>query len=394
MTFLHVVLGFFALFGHLATWTALNNRVYATNAPHKIMRAGRLVMTLLAVGIPLLYVYRSYAHGVSFFDLQLQALLLVPGCYLLVCWCFAVRTLMAWLLPRLPNRSTPLLESNHTEIVDVLRLLPRTPAVSPTTRLLARIPGNQVFELAVNVKSLRLPRLPSALDGLTITHVSDFHFKGHVAKSFFEQVVDQANRLDSDLVTITGDLVDRGTCIDWIPGTLGMLRNRCGAFYVKGNHETRLRKNEIQRVDQELSESGIIPIGGHWKQVEIRGCPVVIAGNALPWFAPAPEMSDCPARTARNSPFRILLAHTPDQYTWARAFEFDLMLAGHTHGGQICLPWIGPLVCPSRHGVKYASGTFYHSPTLMHVSRGISGTTPYRFNCRPEITKLVLRSSE
>jgi hypothetical protein len=67
------------------------------------------------------------------------------------------------------------------------------------------------------------------------------------------------------------------------------------------------------------------------------------------------------------------------------------MLAGHTHGGQIRLPVIGPMVSPSRFGVRYASGVFHEAPTLMHVSRGISGLDPIRINCLPEVTKIILR---
>jgi predicted MPP superfamily phosphohydrolase len=88
---------------------------------------------------------------------------------------------------------------------------------------------------------------------------------------------------------------------------------------------------------------------------------------------------------------RILLAHSPDQLSWARRNDIDLMLAGHTHGGQIRFPLIGPILAPSRYGVRYAAGTFYLPPVVMHVSRGISGLQPLRFNCPPELTKLVLR---
>jgi predicted MPP superfamily phosphohydrolase len=91
--------------------------------------------------------------------------------------------------------------------------------------------------------------------------------------------------------------------------------------------------------------------------------------------------------------FRVLLAHTPDRFTWARSENFDLVLAGHTHGGQLRFPLIGPVVCPSWHGTKYACGYFYKEPTLMHVSRGTGSLFPLRLDCPPEITRLVLKKA-
>jgi predicted MPP superfamily phosphohydrolase len=86
------------------------------------------------------------------------------------------------------------------------------------------------------------------------------------------------------------------------------------------------------------------------------------------------------------------LSHSPDQFTWAQRWDFDLMLAGHTHGGQFCLPLIGPVLSPSWHGVLYAGGTFAAGPTVMHVSRGTCSELPFRLNCPPEISKITLRS--
>ncbi len=68
------------------------------------------------------------------------------------------------------------------------------------------------------------------------------------------------------------------------------------------------------------------------------------------------------------------------------------MLAGHTHGGQIRIPLVGPLVAPSHYGSEFASGVFYLKPTLMHVSRGLSGVHPFRWFCPPEISILTLRN--
>ena len=118
------------------------------------------------------------------------------------------------------------------------------------------------------------------------------------------------------------------------------------------------------------------------------GTEVLIAGNEFPWF---PRPADADLAGLGQVSYAILLSHSPDQLPWARAHGFHLMLAGHTHGGQIRFPIVGPVVCPSRFGVRYASGMFDEPPTLMHVSRGLSGVHPLRFNCPPEVTLLELR---
>ncbi len=143
-----------------------------------------------------------------------------------------------------------------------------------------------------------------------------------------------------------------------------------------------------------LRDQGLVDLGGRWIEVEVRGRPIVLAGNELPWLAPAADMTRCPKRDADGGPLRIVLSHSPDQISWAQAQDADLLLAGHTHGGQIRLPLIGPILAPSRVGVKYASGVFYAAPTIMHVTRGVSGELPIRLNCPPEMAHLILRSQQ
>ncbi|MFM7927659.1 MAG: hypothetical protein ACKO9Q_08070, partial [Pirellula sp.] len=89
--------------------------------------------------------------------------------------------------------------------------------------------------------------------------------------------------------------------------------------------------------------------------------------------------------------FRLGISHSPDQLPWAKRLEVSLLLCGHTHGGQIRFPWIGPIIAPSKYGSRFASGVFYQSPTLMHVSRGMSGVHPIRLRCLPEVSVLELR---
>jgi predicted MPP superfamily phosphohydrolase len=120
----------------------------------------------------------------------------------------------------------------------------------------------------------------------------------------------------------------------------------------------------------------------------------LMAGLELPWFGSYPIVPavSAPSPSARSL-FRVLLSHTPDYLPWARQEQYNLMLAGHNHGGQIRLPGLGALITPSSYGSRYASGLYHEPPTLLHVSRGLSGLPPLRLNCPPEIALLVLQSA-
>jgi predicted MPP superfamily phosphohydrolase len=157
-------------------------------------------------------------------------------------------------------------------------------------------------------------------------------------------------------------------------------------YFVLGNHD--LRMGDIGRLRRELQSLGYIDVAHGTHSFELHNRIIQLAGNEFPWFGQPVEP---PLRTP-DVGLRILLSHSPDQFGWAIDRDFDLMVAGHTHGGHIRLPLVGPIVCPSRYGVRFAGGVFYKAPTVMHVSRGISGMDPLRFNCPPEVTKLVLRS--
>ncbi len=197
------------------------------------------------------------------------------------------------------------------------------------------------------------------------------------------------NEEKPDIVTITGDLFDNQECVEWGAAVLGKLHARYGVYFILGNHDQRLDSDSVRC---ELAENGLIGLGGRWTTLELDEGRVVLAGNELPWFVPAADMENCDEKVGPDGLLRILLSHAPDQIEWARRFDFDLMLAGHTHGGQIRLPWLGAVVAPSRLGAQFASGTFHLPPTVLHVSRGVSSLTPLRWNCPPELAILVLRS--
>jgi hypothetical protein len=248
------------------------------------------------------------------------------------------------------------------------------------------LPGNQLLELSVHQKTIRIPRLPDRLSGFTITHLTDTHLTGKVAKMYFEEVVRRTNELDSDVIAVTGDLFDKTACLDWIPDIFGKLQARHGVYFILGNHDLRVDSTELRR---RLSDVGLVDVGGQWTSVNVNDTPVILAGNEVPWFAPAADLSDCPPRDECEQ-LRVLLTHSPDQITWALDSAADLVLAGHTHGGQIRLPLVGPLASSSRMGTRYAGGIYDVPPAVLHVCRGISSTFPIRFNCPPELAQLKL----
>jgi predicted MPP superfamily phosphohydrolase len=168
------------------------------------------------------------------------------------------------------------------------------------------------------------------------------------------------------------------------------LRARYGVYCVLGNHDRRATETQLKSA---LAAAGLIHVGGLWRRVMVGETSMIVAGNELPWYKPAPDLSECPNESPAGRPPRILLAHSPDQFRWAQAHGVDLLLAGHLHGGQVRLPLLGAITSPSIHGVRYAAGVFTTGDTVMHVCRGVSSLTPLRYFCPPEVAVLKLCAS-
>lgn len=379
-----------ALLGHGVLWIAMGNRIHATALPRWATRS----LSVLCVGclmvVPAGFGWWSMRTDFSFFGrfgwLRLPPLgVLYLGC----CWVAAAVAVGWWARRGLSRRPPAVLRFHRSQSVELGRDSAELGLHEYARHFLVRLPGNEILKLDMTERAIDIPRLPLALDGLSIVHVSDFHFTGRVGKAYFQQVVHRSNQREPDLVAITGDLVDRPEYIDWVPDTLGRLRGRYGVYFVLGNHDLRADTDRLRRV---LVDSGLVDLGGRWIGLQVRGEPVVLAGNELPWMAPAADMTRCPERRGAGGPLRIVLTHSPDQLDWAQAQDVDLLLAGHTHGGQIRLPLIGPVLSPTRVGVRYASGVFYAPPTVMHVTRGVSGQFPVRLKCPPEMAYLLLHA--
>jgi uncharacterized protein len=380
-----------AVLGHFAICVAVLNRLHSLNVRRRLLHVLDELIFAVLLGVLALAVVALTLAPESF-QQPLQSLTAHPvaATYFALCCAFAVLVSSLWLVRKCRGPSRQLL-SNHRRVIRADRQFGRLPCSDLWTRMWARVPGNQLLHLEVNEKTLQVPNLPAELDGLRIAHLSDLHFTGRLTRDYFDLVVDRTNAMQADLIAITGDVIDRPECLPWFHQVLGRLTSRLGVFCVLGNHELRLpEKGEI--VDA-IQSAGLHYVGGTSTPVHGDGWTILLAGNELPWWGPAPNVERCEAEGGSPPALRVLLAHTPDRIHWARQHRFDLMLAGHTHGGQIRFPVIGPVVSQSRYGVKYASGVFFEPPTVLHVSRGLSACQPLRILCRPELALLVLRSS-
>ncbi len=373
------------LVGHGLLWIAVYNRLHALPIPYRHVRwIERLTIFPAVLAVPIYWFATVALQGPPI----PQWLDPIPVWYRAV----ALATLGIGMIEVATRRwrgridAQPLLE-NHTQCHDwsaVRHELLR----GRRTRWCGCLPGNEILRPQVHRKRLAVPRLPAPLDGLLIAHLSDFHLTGKFTRTFYERLVEESNAWEPDVVVLSGDLVDKARCLDWIPHIFGRLHARHAVWFILGNHDERV--GDTAELRKRLVDCGLVDLGGRRVVTTWHGATVEWVGDERPWFPVRPDVAGLPACRAPSIEARILVAHSPDRFRWAVAHDFDLVLAGHTHGGQIRLPGAGPIVAPSLYGTRYASGVFHRRRTVMHVSRGLCGVHPVRFNCPPELAILSL----
>lgn len=249
-------------------------------------------------------------------------------------------------------------------------------------------------ELEVVRRTIGIRNLPDSFTGFRLVQISDIHLVEWTEPWFLQRAIDQVNALAPDLVVLTGDFISRGPrsgeAYRAMPVCAEMLSTlRCAQrFAVLGNHDAMVNPSMVR---DHLQARGIpmlinkhVPIERGADRIWLSGVDDAAAG--VPYLTDAvPEKPEAPV---------ILLAHEPDFADHVRRHPrfklVDLMLSGHSHGGQVRLPWIGPLVLPPL-GQRYVAGHYQLQHMQLYVNRGL-GTVgaPIRLNCAPEITELTL----
>lgn len=245
------------------------------------------------------------------------------------------------------------------------------------------------YLIQTNRYRIPVPNLPPAFSGLRIAHLTDLHYGPLVPLALIRHVISRTNDLKPDLIVCTGDYVHERkttTQIDAVWPLLAQLRAPFGVFSVLGNHDhwadTARSLRWLRATGQDLRHQ----------------TKVIEKDGARLWFAGAGDLLedhlnlDEILRSIPDADCRLVLAHNPDTADTGFTRRVDLMICGHTHGGQIVIPFVGAPVLPV-HNKTYSSG-LKTSPrgTQVFISRGIGWALyPVRFNCPPEIAVLELR---
>jgi predicted MPP superfamily phosphohydrolase len=236
--------------------------------------------------------------------------------------------------------------------------------------------------------TIPLDNLPAALDGFTIVQISDLHIGSTIRRDFVQAVVDRVNKLNPDVIALTGDIVDG--YVDQLAGEVTPLAGLCarhGAYLVTGNHEYYHGADEWIAAFRRL---GLLPLMNEHAVLDHNGAALIVAGindfsanNSTHHHVSDPRaaLSDCP----EGAP-KILLAHQPRSASAVAAAGADLQLSGHTHGGQFW-PWNYFV----RLQQPYVAGLHRLGRMWVYTSRGTGyWGPPKRFGAPSEITLITL----
>lgn len=241
--------------------------------------------------------------------------------------------------------------------------------------------------VVVNRYTIPIANLPPSFHGFTLAHLTDLHFGPLVSPSFIQDVVAKTMQLRPDAIVCTGDYVHAKNTtaeIDQFWPIFMQLKAKHGVFSVLGNHDHWADTNRslywLERSGQNLR---------HQCKAITKGKERILLGGAGDYWEDQLKIDRLFASTD-DKECRILLSHNPDSVDTRFKTPVSLVLSGHTHGGQVVLPFFGAPVLPVQNK-KYSSGLIVTEKTKLFISRGLGWAIyPVRFNCYPEIALLQL----
>ena len=246
-------------------------------------------------------------------------------------------------------------------------------------------------QLGLTRLDMPVAELPHDLVDYRILHISDMHVSRRGRR---EECLIDLCQVPADLIVFTGDYVARkasavGVCVEVVRD---LLAGR-PAIGVLGNNDFS-PEIPLGALVRALGDCGLRILRNEAVRVSHRGSDFVVGGLDDPvWRLDDSKATWRETGGDDGTSFRVLLAHSPHPFYRPDGSGANLLLVGHTHGGQVCLPGIGSLYPKTRHVTKYTSGTYRKVGTVMHVNRGVgTNRLPVRLFCRPEVILYTLKS--
>jgi predicted MPP superfamily phosphohydrolase len=268
-------------------------------------------------------------------------------------------------------------------------------------------------KLRVDRLTIAIANLPVKLSGTKLVQLSDFHYDGlRLSDTLLAEAIAATNQAKPDLILLTGDYItDESEAIHSLVEQLKNLQSRVGIYAVLGNHDSHFPEAEIEII-QALTNVGIKVL---YNQVVYPLGPELALIGLVDFWSQEFNPNDVITLVNQEIP-RIVLSHNPDSADQLQQWRVDLQLSGHTHGGQIVIPKLGPLsawIDPIRRMIpqglrkmipylfigekimkhwEWASGLHQIGDHLLYVNRGLGTYYPGRLFCPPEVTIITLES--
>jgi hypothetical protein len=251
----------------------------------------------------------------------------------------------------------------------------------------------QRTDFRVRELDVPLPGLPQDLDGLRVLQLSDIHLSAFLSEAELARVIDAASEQRPDLVVVTGDLISsRGDPLDACIRQLARIKAGAGVFGCMGNHE---RSSQAEQYASEAGlRVGIRFLRSQSQQLRFGNSTLNLAGVDYQALALKREYLRGAERLIVPGACNVLLSHNPDVFPVAAQQGYNLLLAGHTHGGQVTVEILDRSINPARFFTPYVYGLYRSGAAAAYVTRGIGTIAiPARIGAPPEISVLRLRKA-
>jgi len=260
-----------------------------------------------------------------------------------------------------------------------------------TRKRLLRRPAGEAYRVAE--RRLRLGQLPAELDGLRIAHLSDLHVGHLITPAHLPAIIDAVNDTDADLIVNTGDLLDHSnTFLSAAIEAMAGLDAPLGVYHVLGNHDHR---DGVDEVIAAFGDAGLNLLMNEQRTIEAGRQRITMAGIDFAEGDQLQPLVEHACAGMEPAGLKILLAHHPHAFDFAVERGVDLVLSGHTHGGQFVFR-SDRIHGRNSFGLgnlkwRYPQGHYVRGLTHLYVTNGLGGSFPVRFRCPAEINVIQLR---